>query len=162
MKLTKTTSHAVRILLDCASAGSEHLKVADIAKRLDITQLNVFKIVHLLSRAGFVETTRGRYGGVRLARPATEIRIGEVVRVMEATDVEVAGARGPGSGRSRKSGQQINAIFEDALVAFISVLDQHSLADLAGKRSDLAARPRPKSSPAQSRGNARKVRAVMP
>src|SRR5215467_4819631 len=91
MRLTKTTSHAVRILLECAVAGDERIKVADIAKRLDITQLNVFKVVGLLSHAGFLEATRGRYGGVRLRRGAREIRIGEVVRAMESTNIAVTG-----------------------------------------------------------------------
>ena len=131
MRLTKTTSHAVRILLDCAMVGDERIKVADIAKRLDITQLNVFKVVHLLSHAGFVEATRGRYGGVRLRRAASEIRIGEVVRAMESTNIEVAGLeqrKGTGSGATKP---QLSSIFDGALEAFISVLDQHSLADLA-------------------------------
>lgn len=130
MRLTKTTSHAVRILLDCAAAGDERIKVADIAKRLDISDLNVFKIVHLLSRAGFVEAARGRYGGVRLTRPAREIRIGEVVRAMEAPEIAVAGFVEKKGRRDTKP--QLNSIFDDALEAFISVLDQHSLADLTG------------------------------
>ncbi len=133
MRLTKTTSHAVRILIDCAAASGELLKVADIAERLGISQLNVFKIVHLLSRAGFIEAERGRYGGVRLSRPPSEIRIGEVVRAMESTEIKVAGAEK--RARSSRSGAKpnLNIIFDDALEAFISVLDQHTLADLASK-----------------------------
>lgn len=132
MRLTKTTSHAVRILLDCAAAGDERVKVADIAKRLDISDLNVFKIVHLLSRAGFVEAARGRYGGVRLTRPAMEIRIGEVVRAMEAPEIAVVGVVEKKDRRNTKP--QLSTIFDAALEAFISVLDQHSLADLTGTR----------------------------
>ena len=60
MRLTKTTSHAIRILIDCAQAGGELIKVAEISGRLEITPLNVFKIVHMLSRAGFIVAVRGR------------------------------------------------------------------------------------------------------
>ena len=83
MRLNKSTSHAVRILIDCAKAEGRLIKVAEIAKRLDITQQNAFKIVHLLSKAGFLASVRGRHGGVRLARPAAKIRIGDVVRSIE-------------------------------------------------------------------------------
>src|SRR5215813_8982516 len=117
MRLTKTTSHAVRILLDCAMVD-ERIKVADIAKRLDITQLNVFKVVHLLSHAGFVEATRGRYGGVRLRRAASEIRIGEVVRAMESTNIEVAGLEQGKGTRSGATKPQLSSIFDGALEAF--------------------------------------------
>jgi len=140
MRLTKTTSHAVRILVDCAAADGSLVKTASISERLEITPLNVFKIVHLLSRAGFVEAVRGRHGGVRLARPAGEIRIGEVVRAIEATEVEVAGAR------ERGAAPGLNTIFDDALEAFISVLDQHTLADMVQGQARKAGKSRSKAS----------------
>ena len=129
MRLTKSTSHAIRILIDCARAGDQLLKVAVLSENLQITQQNVFKIVNLLARAGLIEALRGRNGGVRLARPAHEIRIGDVVRATEVTHVEIedggAPAKTPGSGRG------VNQILDDALGAFIDVLDQHTLADMA-------------------------------
>ncbi len=122
MRLNKSTSHAVRILIDCAKAGDRLIKVADIAERLDITQQNAFKIVHLLSKSGFLASVRGRNGGVRLARPPAKIRVGDVVRAIEFTG---ANGKGPGSHAS------LNQIVDDALEAFISVLDQHTLAEMA-------------------------------
>ena len=144
MRLTKTTSHAIRILVDCAAAEGTLVKTADIAERLDITPLNVFKIVHILSHAGFLEAVRGRNGGVRLSSPAAKIRIGEVVRSIEAIEVEVeAGKR-----RTRSARPQLNAIFDDAMEAFISVLDQHTLADMAQQRLRQRTKPRSKTSAA--------------
>jgi Rrf2 family nitric oxide-sensitive transcriptional repressor len=122
MRLNKSTSHAVRILIDCAKAEGRLIKVAEIAKRLDITQQNAFKIVHLLSKAGFLNSVRGRHGGVRLARPAGLIRIGDVVRSIETLGREEEDAVGRGS---------LHRIVDDALDAFISVLDQHTLEDMA-------------------------------
>lgn len=122
MRLNKSTSHAVRILIDCAKAGDRLIKVADIAQRLDITQQNAFKIVHLLAKAGFLASVRGRHGGVRLARPAAKIRVGDVVRAIEFTGLD---------GREAGSHASLNQIVDDALEAFISVLDQHTLEDMA-------------------------------
>ncbi len=136
MRLTKQSSHAIRILIDCALADGQLVKVADVSNRLDITKQNVFKIVHLLSRAGFVAAVRGPNGGVHLAHPAHEIRIGDVVRAMEVTSVHVAGEITNGIGAAPENGI-IATLFDDALSAFVSVLDQHTLADLAGlERSD--------------------------
>ena len=122
MRLNKSTSHAVRILIDCAKADGGLIKVADIASRLDITQQNAFKIVHLLSKAGFLASVRGRHGGVRLARPAAQIRIGDVVRSIETLGHEES---------ETNARESLHRIVDDALDAFISVLDQHTLADMA-------------------------------
>lgn len=122
MRLNKSTSHSVRILIDCAKAGDRLIKVADIAQRLDITQQNAFKIVHLLSKAGFLASVRGRHGGVRLARPARSIRVGDVVRAIEFAGQE---------GKERAGNAGLGQIVDDAFEAFISVLDQHTLAEMA-------------------------------
>lgn len=136
MRLTKSTSHAIRILLDCARAGDQLLKVAVLSERLDITQQNIFKIVNLLAKAGLIEAQRGRNGGVKLARPASEIRIGDVVRASEVTRVEIEqGASDKAQGR----GRDVNQILDDALGAFIDVLDQHTLADMAKSQRPLPA-----------------------
>ena len=127
MRLTKSTSHAIRILIDCARADDRLIKVAELSGRLQITPQNVFKIVNLLARARLIEAVRGRNGGVRLARPAGAIRIGDVVRATEVTHVEIED--GP-TGRKLKRGG-VNLILDNALEAFIDVLDQHTLADMA-------------------------------
>ena len=130
MRLTKQTGHAIRILIDCTHAGNDLVKVADISRRLDLTKQNVFKIVHILSRAGFVAAVRGPSGGVRLAKPAASIRVGDVVRAIEVTRVHVDGAQ-DADAAALKEGRSLNSMFDHALSAFISVLDQHTLADLS-------------------------------
>ena len=69
MRLSKTTNYAIRILLDCAVATPNLVKVAEISDRRDITLQNTFKIVHLLSRAGFIKATRGRTAASRSPSP---------------------------------------------------------------------------------------------
>ncbi len=149
MRLNKSTGHAVRILVYCAKSEDELVKVAEIARRLDITPQNTFKIVHLLNKGGFLGSVRGRKGGVRLARPAAKIRIGDIVRSIELTST---GGKVPGQDTG------LNEIVDDALEAFISVLDQHTLADMVA-----AGRPFITDAPASSgskRPKKTRVRAV--
>ncbi|MEO1281690.1 MAG: Rrf2 family transcriptional regulator [Pseudomonadota bacterium] len=124
MRLCKTTNDAVRILVDCARSGDDLVKVAEISERLGITPQNTFKIVHLLSRAGFVSAVRGRYGGVRLALSASDIRVGQVVRAIEAT---ASAARR----EKDQAGEDFDQMVGDALEAFIQVLDANTIADMA-------------------------------
>jgi Rrf2 family protein len=142
MRLTKSTSHAIRILIDCARADDRLIKVAELSQRLAITQQNVFKIVNLLARAGLIEAVRGRNGGVRLARPAASIRIGDVVRATEVTHVEIEEGT---AGRKPTRARGVNRILDDALGAFIDVLDQHTLADMAKAQPAEPSPPRRKA-----------------
>jgi Rrf2 family nitric oxide-sensitive transcriptional repressor len=152
MRLSKTTNYAIRILIDCAQAEGTLVKVAEISQRRAITPQNTFKIVHLLSRAGFVRAVRGRHGGVRLARPATEIRIGDVVRAMETTrlDLDNEGIRSKDQARQQLA--ELDNLFDSALEAFISVLDEHTLDQMTkARRSDPAPSRKAGKQPARSK-----------
>jgi Rrf2 family protein len=148
MRLTKSTSHAIRILIDCARADDQLIKVAELSERLEITQQNVFKIVNFLARAGLIEAMRGRNGGVRLARPAEAIRIGDVVRATEVTHVAIeedAAALG-----GREHGHGVNRVLDDALEAFIDVLDRHTIADMARSQASSNADGKAAGAPTRS------------
>ncbi len=137
MRLTKQTGYALRILLHCALAPERSVTVAEIARTQRITEHNVFKIVPMLVEGGFLETTRGRGGGIRLARDPDDIRIGEVVRVTEETHIE-AECFGGGADCVIRPVAPINRILDEALAAFIEVLDQHTLRDLVTARPSAA------------------------
>jgi len=152
MRLTKQTSYALRILTHCAIQPETRVKAADIAKAYNITEFNVLKIIPLLVHGGFVKTTRGRRGGLRLAQPAADIRIGDVVRLTEQTHIQ-ADCFGQGEKDGEKAcpilpAAPINRIFGSAVHAFIEVLDQHTLQDL------VAARPRQRTRSAGERAAA--------
>jgi len=134
MRLTKQTSYALRILIHCALSDGKHVKAADIAAEHGITEFNVAKIVPILVRGGFITTSRGRTGGLKLARSPEEIGIGDVIRVTETTHVEAECVGGTTLPCGIKRAAPINRMLGEALEAFIEVLDKHTLADLIGSR----------------------------
>lgn len=138
MRLTKQTGYALRILIHCALAEGRSVTVAEVAGAQHITEHNVFKIVPLLVEGGFLQTSRGRGGGIRLAREPGDIRIGDVVRCTEETHIE-AECFGGGADCAIRPVAPINRILDDALGAFIEVLDQHTLRDLVTARPHIAA-----------------------
>ena len=160
MRLNKSTGDAIRILIACARSEGALVKVVDLSATLDITMQNVFKIVHILSRAGLTAAVRGRHGGIRLSRSADAIFIGDIVRAMELTEAasDAAGRQSEGGA----SAVDVTRVLDDALEAFIAVLDRHSLADMVARealptRSAATAKP----SATRSRASA-KVRAKSP
>jgi len=84
VRLTSHSDYALRVLIYCAGRPTELATIADIAKAYDISRAHLMKIANKLVRAGFLQSTRGRNGGLRLARPAKSINIGKVVRLMES------------------------------------------------------------------------------
>jgi Rrf2 family protein len=144
MRLTKQTSYAIRILIHCANAGERYVKANDIASFDGITEYNVAKIVPLLVRGGFLATSRGRCGGLKLAKPASEINLGDVIRVTETTHVEAECVGGTSLACSIKQVAPINLMLGEALEAFINVLEKHTLADLVhSRRPERSSRGKP-------------------
>ena len=138
MRLNKSTSHAIRILIECAREPGTFAKASELSSTLDLTIQNTLKILHILSRAGLILGERGRYGGVRLARPAADIRIGDVVRAMETTELELSvdASAVEDAGSVVVSG--VNRVLENATQAFVAVLDGHTLSDFAERASSAA------------------------
>lgn len=154
MRLTKQTTYALRILLHCAAAGDSLVKAADIARASRITEFNALKIIPLLAHGGFVETTRGRRGGLRLAQPPAQIRVGDVVRITEPARLKDGGI-GRHDDDAGAPPPVIERILGDALDAFLDVLDGYTLQDLL----DGAGSPDTGSPPAAAKSAAREGRA---
>lgn len=154
MKLNKATSHALRVLVACARSGDGLQKVADLAAELELTQQNTFKIAHLLSRAGYLEGERGRYGGVRLKVPAESIKVGEVVKAMEfLPDQPEESDAGIG---------QHDQLFDAAFDAFVTVLNQTTIADMALANKQAAPRARKQKKSKSGKAAAKVSRAAKP
>ena len=84
MRLTTKTNLAARVLMACAANDGVTLRTAQIAQMCNASLNHLLQVVHGLQAHGFVETLRGRGGGLRLARPPERISMGAVFRVFEA------------------------------------------------------------------------------
>ena len=136
MRLTKQTNYAVRMLMYCASSDGL-VRVGEVARFYRLPEPFMTKIQQALNRAGFVETVRGRGGGMRLARPATEISLGTVVRRIEDSFV-LAECFDEGETRCPLvTTCGLNGALSRALDAFFAVLDEYTLADLVGNERNL-------------------------
>lgn len=134
MRLNRTTGHALRVMLACAEHEDRLVKAADLAQLLDLSLQNILKIIHMLSRQGLIVGQRGRHGGARLARPAASISVGDVVRALELLELDDEDEAGNGSAR-RDLEPAVNTLLDDALLAFVAVLEKHSLADMLAMRA---------------------------
>lgn len=86
MRLTSYTDYALRVLLFAGAAG-ETVTISRISEAFGISKEHLRKVVHMLSQLGYVKTSQGRYGGITLARPASQINIRDVVEHFESTRI---------------------------------------------------------------------------
>ena len=162
MKLTDRTDYAFRVLMYLAANGGRLATVGEIAARYGISHSHLTRVVWALGRAGFVETVRGRGGGLRLARSAEAIGVGAVARLMEA-GIPLAQCFPGGTGSCRiETCCALKGILAEAEAAFFAVLDRHSVDDLVHGNRKLRAfvvdGPASRSSPearAEGRSSAR-------
>lgn len=83
MKLSVFTDYSLRVLMYAAAHDRELITTQQVGDAFDISYNHLVKVVHKLSSSGYLEIQKGRNGGFRLARPATEITLGQVVRDVE-------------------------------------------------------------------------------
>jgi Rrf2 family iron-responsive transcriptional regulator len=138
MRLTRQTNYAIRILMYCEANRGRLSHVPEIASAYKVSELFLFKILKPLVENGFIDTVRGRNGGIRLAKPATDISLFDVVRVTEdnfsmaecfesdAVDCPLVDSCG------------MNAALRQALGAFFDVLAGYSIDDLVKARPNIA------------------------
>jgi len=137
MRLTVFTDYTLRTLMYLALRPDRLVTIADISEAYQISNNHLMKVVHQLALSGEVMTMRGQHGGLRLARPACEINIGAVVRRSEA-DLEMMPCFGAQAESVIGSNCVLTAAVDEALRAFLTVLDNYTLADLVRPRAALA------------------------
>jgi len=130
LRLTLHTDYSLRLLMLLALEPDELHTIEEVAVRYGISRNHLMKVTQTLAQAGFVDSLRGRGGGLRLGKPAAKIILGDVVRATEdgfnlvecfdrktntCVVAPVCGLRGP---------------LEEAVLAFLRTLDKYSLADL--------------------------------
>lgn len=105
MRLTRFSDNAIRCLIVLALDPEHAIPVRDVAARMNMSYEHLVKIVHKLGALGYIETSRGRHGGVRLLMAPHQINLGTLVRQTEES-----------------------LALDEALNAFFAVLDLRTLA----------------------------------
>lgn len=150
MRLTAFTDYALRLLIHLGRDAGRLCTIAEVAQQHGIAHSHLTKVTHLLAQAGLVETLRGRGGGMRLARPAASITLGEVVRLTE-TDFALVECFS-GTTACRLDGAcGLAGVLDGALAAFLETLDRRTLADVLPADASvvrIARRPRAAGHPA--------------
>lgn len=136
MRLTLWTDYALRTLIYVGAKDGRLSRIAEIAESFGISNTHLMKIVNQLAQQGYVETVRGKGGGIRLGRPAGQIGVGAVVRETEE-ELAVMGCLS-GAGFCRIEGCCVlRSALREATRAFSETLDGYTLADLLAPRAKL-------------------------
>lgn len=138
MRLTYHTDYALRMLVYLAVNGGGPSRVADVAASYGISRNHLLKVALRLGRLGYLTTSRGRSGGIALARKPEDINLGEVVRLLEDDFDLVECMRLDGGNCAISPSCRLKGVVSKALDAFLSVFDAYSLAEIAGNREVLA------------------------
>lgn len=129
MRLTLYTDYSLRVLLYLAYKNDRMATISELADFYKISRNHLVKVVHNLGIEGYIVTTRGKNGGLRLARPANEIVIGDVVRKMEP-DLELLECFNEATDRCVITRScSLKSVLFNARDSFLNLLDQYTIAD---------------------------------
>ncbi|MBC8748098.1 MULTISPECIES: Rrf2 family transcriptional regulator [Paraburkholderia] len=142
MRLTDYTDYALRVLVYLAVRGDGLSTIHEISQAYGISKNHLMKVVQQLGELGWVETVRGRNGGLRLGTQSLSLTVGEVVRVTES-DFALVGCLPDRQGRQRAcvitSQCRLRGALQAANLAFLTELDRHTIGEVAQPQSSLAA-----------------------
>ena len=130
MRLTTFSDYSLRVLIYLGTAQGRLATIDEVAAAYGISGNHLMKVVHHLAQHGYIETLRGKNGGMRLARAPETIRVGDVLRTTEDgfALVECFEERENDCRITRVC--KLKGALAQALEAFLAVLDGCTLADL--------------------------------
>ena len=131
MRLTTMTDYAMRLLMHVGQHPERLCTIAEVAGVYSISEAHLMKITHQLGLAGWLETVRGKGGGMRLAASPQYINLGAVVRSMEP-DFQLVDCMTTSTSCTLMGNCKLTGILDGALQAMMQHLDAYTLADLLG------------------------------
>jgi Rrf2 family nitric oxide-sensitive transcriptional repressor len=140
MQLTKFSDYALRVLMFAHAAGDRLVTIEEMAASYRISRAHLMKVVNALTRTGYLTAVRGRSGGLRLAKPAAKIILGDVVRATEP-DFALVECFSTGNQCVITGCCRLPRVFNEALDAFLGVLDRHTLESIALRPKDFRQTP---------------------
>ncbi len=129
MRLSLQSDYALRLLMHLAINNTQLVTINEIAERYAISRNHLMKVANLLGRADLIETVRGRSGGLRLARDASKINVGDVIRETE-TDMMAMECMSSDSACLISPACRLSSVLDRATQAFMAVLDEFTIFDL--------------------------------
>src|SRR5690554_6229130 len=131
VRLTNYTDYSLRVLIYLAAKGTKELAtITEISDAYNISRNHLVKVVHELGKLGVITTIRGRGGGIKLAMLPEDINIGHVVRQTEE-DFKLVECFGENPGACVLTPIcGLKGILNEALSAYLTVLDQYTIADI--------------------------------
>jgi len=136
MRLTFSTDYALRLLMLVGLEPDRLVTIEEVADRFDISKNHLMKVAYQLGQAEYLETVRGRNGGLRLGKAPDQIVVGEVVRTMEP-DFAVVECENPTGYCRIAPCCALRSAMREAVQAFLEKLDQYTLEDLLRPKSKL-------------------------
>ncbi|WP_042346903.1 Rrf2 family transcriptional regulator [Bacillus massiliigorillae] len=139
MRLTSYTDYSIRVLLYLNIHDNQLSTIQDIAEAYGISKNHLMKIIYNLGKLGYIETIRGRNGGIRLAKSPSEINIGKLVRETEEDFNIVECFSKDHNTCPITSICTLKGVLNQAMFAFLKVLDDYTLEDIAKNKIKLRA-----------------------
>jgi Rrf2 family transcriptional regulator, nitric oxide-sensitive transcriptional repressor len=138
MKLTAFTDYSLRVLIYLAADPEHRATIEEISTSFDISNNHLTKVVHFLGKQGWIETVRGKGGGMSLAKPAADICIGKVVRDTEGIALPAECFAEEESNCAIVNCCRLKNVLAEAVKAFYAVLDNYTLADITRNKKALS------------------------
>lgn len=148
MRLTTFSDYALRLLVYAAAAGDQLITIEEAHQTYGISRGHLMKVANVLARKGYLKSVRGRSGGLTLARPAKEIRLGDLVRATEP-DFALVECFAPGGNCIVDRCCTLPNALNEALNAFIQTLNRYTLQDVALRPKDFVSAAGSKPAPRQ-------------
>jgi Rrf2 family transcriptional regulator, nitric oxide-sensitive transcriptional repressor len=140
MRLTNFSDYALRVLMYAAARSDRLITIEETAEVYGISRAHLMKVANQLTRAGFLKATRGRTGGLALAKRPEKIRLSDVIRATEP-DFALVECFTPEDNCLITPRCRLKGVLKEALNAFVETLDRYTLADLILNPKDFGIKP---------------------